>query len=96
MKEGFQMENQIMQEVLMFTAMIAPIVLGLVEAVKRTVRLPNNLLPALSLVIGVLLGLAAYPFTDMEPILRIWAGAYAGLGGTGIYETLKNRPGMTK
>ena len=90
------MENEVMQQVLIFTTILAPIVTALVQVIKGTVKLPNNALPILSLVAGLGIGTVAFPFTDMDITLRLWAGAFAGLGGTGLYEVLKNRIGSTK
>ncbi|MGE7762089.1 holin [Peribacillus sp. NPDC097895] len=32
----------------------------------------------------------------MDIVLRLWAGAFAGLSGTGLYEVFNNRIGTTK
>ena len=85
-----------MQQVLIFTTILAPIVTAFVQVVKGTVKLPNNALPIVSLVAGLAKGTVAFPFTDMDITLRIWAGAFAGLGGTGLYEVFTNRIGNTK
>ncbi|MFB6800504.1 holin [Peribacillus butanolivorans] len=78
------MDNEIMQQVLIITTILAPIVAAVVQVVKHTVNLPNNALPILSLVIGLGGGSVAFPFTDMDIVLRLWAGSFAGLGGTGL------------
>ncbi|WP_336863952.1 holin [Peribacillus frigoritolerans] len=85
-----------MQQVLIFTTILAPIVAALVQVVKQSVTLPNNVLPILSLVIGLAVGSVAFPFTDMDLVLRLWAGAFAGLGGTGLYELVAKREGTSK
>ncbi|KQU19220.1 holin [Bacillus sp. Leaf13] len=85
-----------MQQVLIFTTILAPIVAAVVQVVKQTVNLPNNALPILSLVIGLGVGSVAFPFTDMDIVLRLWAGAFAGLGGTGLYELIAKREGTSK
>ncbi|WP_397444158.1 holin [Peribacillus sp. R9-11] len=90
------MDNEIMQQVLIFTTLLVPIVTAVVQVVKSTVTLPNNVLPILSLVVGLGIGSVAFPFTDMDIVLRLWAGAFAGLGGTGLYEVFNNRIGTTK
>lgn len=89
-------DNEIMQQVLIFTTFLAPIVAAIVQVVKTTVTLPNNALPILSIVAGLAIGSVAFPFTDMDMTLRLWAGAFAGLGGTGLYEVFNNRIGNTK
>lgn len=90
------MENEIMKQVLIFTTLLAPIVTAIVQVFKSTVNLPNNALPILSLVAGFAIGSVAFPFTEMDITLRLWAGAFAGLGGTGLYEVFTNRIGNTK
>ncbi|MET1176937.1 holin [Peribacillus simplex] len=85
-----------MQQVLIFTTILAPIVAAVVQVVKQTVTLPNNVLPILSLVIGLAVGSVAFPFTEMDLVLRLWAGAFAGLGGTGLYELFAKREGSSK
>ncbi|MFJ7471106.1 holin [Peribacillus frigoritolerans] len=85
-----------MQQVLIFTTILAPIVAAVVQVVKQTVTLPNNVLPILSLVIGFVVGSVAFPFTEMDLVLRLWAGAFAGLGGTGLYELVAKREGTSK
>ncbi|MYL45071.1 holin [Virgibacillus halodenitrificans] len=85
-----------MQQVLIFATLIMPVVAALMEGVKRSVKLPKNFLPAISLIIGLLIGAAAYKFTDMDLVLRLWAGGFAGLAGTGLFELIKKRNGVTK
>ncbi|WP_405389433.1 MULTISPECIES: holin [Peribacillus] len=90
------MESEVMQQVLIFTTILAPIVAAMVQVVKQTVTLPNNILPILSLVVGLGVGSVAFPFTEMDIVLRLWAGAFAGLGGTGLYELVAKREGTSK
>ena len=90
------MDNEIMQQVLIFTTILAPIVAAMVQVVKQTAPIPNNILPLLSLVIGLGVGSVAFPFTEMDLVLRLWAGAFAGLGGTGLYELVAKREGSSR
>ncbi|WP_371069148.1 holin [Sediminibacillus sp. JSM 1682029] len=86
-----------MEDVLIFATVILPIVTALVELAKRTVTIPKNIVPAVSFVVGIAIGAAAYPFTDLELVLRLWAGGFAGLAGTGLFELAVNkREGTTK
>ncbi len=86
-----------MEEVLIFATVILPIVTALVELVKRTVTIPKNIVPVVSFVIGIAIGAVAYPFTDLELVMRLWAGGFAGLAGTGLFEIAVNkREGTTK
>ncbi|WP_440614815.1 holin [Bacillus subtilis] len=85
-----------MQDVLIFATVLAPILTALVQLVKKTVKLPTNIIPALSFVIGIGLGAVAYPFTDLDLVLRLWAGGFAGLAATGLFELGAKREGTTK
>lgn len=85
-----------MEELAVFITLIAPIVLAVVQLVKQTVKLPNNYIPLVSLIVGLLIGFLAAPFTDLDVSLRLWGGALAGLGATGLYEAMATRTGYTK
>lgn len=89
------MENEIMTQVLMFATVISPFVAGLLEVIKRLAALPKNFIPLIAVVIGVVLGAVAYPFTDMDVALRLWAGAGSGLSATGLFELVQKRSGHT-
>ncbi|KAB8126890.1 holin [Gracilibacillus oryzae] len=86
-----------MEEVMIFATVILPIVTALMEGVKRSVDFPKNIVPLVSLVVGLLIGAAAEPFTDLDLVLRLWAGGFAGLAATGLFElTFNKRIGSTK
>ncbi|MET3504926.1 holin [Halalkalibacter oceani] len=85
-----------MEPVLLFATVISPIILALVELLKRSVSLPKNIVPLVSLIIGLIVGAASYPFTELELILRLWAGALAALAATGLFELGNERAGRTK
>jgi hypothetical protein len=85
-----------MEEVFIFASVIVPIVTALVELLKKTFPIRKNFIPAISVVVGLIIGAAAYPFTDMELVLRLWAGGFSGLAGTGLFELVKPRQGVSK
>lgn len=85
-----------MDNVLLFATTLAPIVVALNQLVKRTINVPKNLIPLIGLVIGLGVGAIAYPFTEMDLILRLWAGGLSGLSATGLFELVKFRKGNTK
>lgn len=91
------MENQTLEAVLTFASVLAVFVLAAVQLVKNTVKLPSNVVPVIGLLIGLLIGAAAYPFTTLDVTLRLWAGGLAGLSATGLFElAFSKRPGTTK
>jgi hypothetical protein len=84
-------QNETMYQVLVFSTILAPIVTAVVELIKRSLPRLEPYLALLSVVVGALLGAAAYPFTDFELTARLWAGGIAGLASTGIYNSLLTR-----
>ncbi|MBU5673266.1 holin [Paenibacillus brevis] len=85
-----------MNNVLAFASVLAVFVLALVQLVKTTVNLPKNIIPLVGVVIGVMVGAAATPFTELDLSLRLWAGGLAGLSATGLFELGNKREGGTK
>jgi hypothetical protein len=64
--------------------------------IKNNIKLPRNVIPFIGLTIGLLVGAAAAPFTDLDTPLRLWAGGVAGLSATGLFElAFNNRSGST-
>ena len=85
-----------MLEVLAFATVLAPVITALTELVKRTALLPKNFIPLVSFIIGLGVGWAAYPFTELELVLRLWSGGLAGLAATGLFELGKTSIRRTK
>lgn len=75
-----------MTEILTFAVILAPIILAIVELIKRSSPIKNNLLPLTAFVVGLLIGLIAWPFTELDFAMRLWAGGFAGLSATGLFE----------
>ncbi|MFP7252939.1 holin [Virgibacillus sp. 7505] len=74
-----------MEEVMTFASIISPIVIALVQLIKKTITVNNRYLPLISLLIGILVGFLAWPFTDLDVVLRLWSGGFAGLAASGLY-----------
>lgn len=83
-------------ELLLLVTLISPVIVGLSEVAKQTVRIPKNMIPLVAIFIGILVGIAAAPFTTVDIYIRIWAGVIAGLASVGLYESGKTRDGYTK
>ncbi|MBT2293261.1 holin [Paenibacillus albidus] len=89
--------SDILNNVLAFASVLAVFVLALVQLVKNSVQLPGRLIPFIGLCIGLLVGAAAYPFSDLTLVLRLWSGGLAGLSATGLFElAFHNRSGSAK
>ncbi|MFB1098640.1 holin [Terribacillus sp. JSM ZJ617] len=74
-----------MEEVMTFASIISPIVIALVQLIKVTITVNNRYLPLISLLIGILVGFLAWPFTELDVVLRLWSGGFAGLAASGLY-----------
>lgn len=62
----------------------APVVSGIVQAVKYTGKVPGNFLPLIAIGVGVVLGLIAY-LVSKDPLMVV-SGLSAGLSAPGVYE----------
>ncbi|MGG1595550.1 holin [Terribacillus saccharophilus] len=74
-----------MNEVMIFATTLSPIVLALVQLVKKTTPVNNRYLPLISLLVGMVVGFISEPFTPLDTVLRLWAGGFAGLAGAGLF-----------
>lgn len=91
------MNNAILTQVLSFASILAVFVMSIVQLVKTTLNINKNLVPLVGILVGFLIGVVAYPFTDMDLVLRLWSGGLAGLSATGLFELAFNkRDGNTK
>lgn len=79
-----------MEDILLFSTIISPIILALVEVFKVTLpKFNKNYIPLVAIIIGIFVGWAAQPFSDLDLVLRLWSGGLAGLGATGLFELVK-------
>ncbi|MGN7409981.1 holin [Sporosarcina sp. SAFN-010] len=85
-----------MTAVLIFATILAPIILAVTELFKRTFTLPKTIIPLIAFAVGLFIGFAASPFTELDIVLRLWAGGLAGLAATGIFELGTPNEGKTK
>lgn len=85
-----------MADILILTSILVPVITGLVEAIKKAVNIKINFIPVVALLVGLIIGLAAQPFTDLDGINRLWAGGLAGLASVGLFEVVKQREGLSK
>ena len=85
-----------MADILILTSILVPIITGLVEMIKKAMNVPLNFIPVIALLVGLLIGFAAAPFTDLDYVNRFWAGGLAGLASVGLFEVVKQRDGQSK
>lgn len=75
-----------MTDVLIFATILAPIILAVIQLIKVSTPIKKNYIPLIAFVVGIFIGFAASPFTELELVLRLWAGVLAGLSATGLFE----------
>lgn len=75
-----------MEQILIFATVIAPVITAFFQLIKRVLPIRKNLIPLAALIIGLGIGALAIPFTDLELVYRLWAGAFGGLGAVGLFE----------
>jgi peptidoglycan biosynthesis protein MviN/MurJ (putative lipid II flippase) len=85
-----------MVELMVLVTVLGPVITGLVAVIKNAVKLQNNYIPLVALVVGVVVGFVAQPITDLDLYLRLWAGGIAGLVSVGLYEVGVKREGESK
>lgn len=91
-----KLEEFYMTTVLFFATILAPVVMALTELIKRTVKIKKNYIPFIAFAVGIFIGFASQPFTDLDLVLRLWSGGFAGLAATGLFELGNERNGFTK
>lgn len=81
----------------MLATVLAPILTGAVQLLKKTYPIPKNWIPLIALLLGIALGFFSTPFSMLDTASRLWAGGMAGLSSTGLFElAFNNRSGTSK
>lgn len=78
-----------MFEILAGATLIAPVIMGVVQAVKKAGNISKRYLPLVAIAIGMILGGLAL-FIDPSLSVRLWAGGISGLASVGLFELGKN------
>jgi len=71
-----------LQDVLLKSSWLLPLVVGLVEVAKEAVKIPARFLPLASVLIGLVVGLIVIQLSVIGGV----AGVVLGLGGVGLWE----------
>lgn len=89
-----------MEQIIAFAGIISVITIALTEVIKRTKAIPKNIIPIISIFIGVVVGgLTAFIpeiVSELSIAGRLLAGLISGLMATGIWETFKDKKGSNK
>lgn len=83
------MEQQ-MLELLGFASILAPIVSGVVQILKKKTTADGIMLPILAIFTGIIVGGAwALSFESSLLVAYLWAGFFAGMASIGIFEVAR-------
>lgn len=89
-----------MEQIITFAGIISVITIALTEVIKRTKAIPKNIIPIISIFIGVVVGgLTAFIpeiVSELSIAGRLLAGLISGLMATGIWETFKDKKGTSE
>ena len=89
-----------MEQIIAFAGVISVITIVLTEVIKRTKAIPKNIIPIISIFIGVIVGgLTAFIpeiVSELSIAGRLLAGLISGLMATGIWETFKDKKGTSE
>lgn len=78
-------------EMSIFITVLTPIIIAVVEAIKRTFTHINpNYFTFITIVVAIALAFLGYIFTDLPAVYRLWAGVFAGLSAAKLYDIGKN------
>lgn len=89
-----------MDNIITVAMILMPMVLAITEIVKSSVVMKKNLIPLVSVIIGLILGVLSYYVTDLHlegytVVDHVFIGFASGVLATGTYELGKFRGGNT-
>lgn len=89
-----------MDNIITVAMVLMPMVLAITEVIKSSVVMKKNLIPLISVVVGLVLGVLSYYVTDLRlegytMVDHIFVGFASGVLATGTYELGKFRGGST-
>ncbi|WP_413474789.1 holin [Staphylococcus equorum] len=86
-----------MEQIIAFATVIAVITTALTQVIKKASVIPKNIIPAVSMILGAVIGGVSVFIPEIVTELsiggRLLAGLISGLMATGLWETFKNREG---
>ncbi|MDG0821320.1 holin [Staphylococcus equorum] len=88
-----------MEQIIGFATVIAVITTALTQVIKKASVIPKNIIPAVSMILGAVIGGVSVFIPEIVTELsiggRLLAGLISGLMATGLWETFKTRTGNT-
>lgn len=79
-----------MEMIIVYAGVLAVLTVAFVQLIKKTTNIPDKLMPLISLLIGLLVGVIALFIPEITSDLSVGghllAGAISGLSASGIYD----------
>ena len=88
-----------MEVITSFALTISAITLGLTEVIKKLFNIPKDVIPLISIGLGVVVSLFSYVVPEIQTNISVYglilSGMISGLMASGMWETFKKRDEQT-
>ena len=88
-----------MEVITSFALTISAVTLGLTEVIKKLFNIPKDVIPLISMGIGIVVSVSSYLIPEINTNISLYglilAGIISGLMASGMWETFKKRDGNT-
>ena len=88
-----------MEVITSFALTISAVTLGLTEVIKKLFNIPKDIIPLVSMGLGVVVSLFSYVVPEIQTNISVYglilSGIISGLMASGMWETFKKRDGQT-
>lgn len=88
-----------MEVITSFALTISAVTLGLTEVIKKLFNIPKDVIPLISMGIGVVVSVSSYLIPEINTNISLYglmlAGIISGLMASGMWEAFKKRDGNT-
>lgn len=91
------LNDDLIKQAGVFVVWFAPFLAVVIEAVKLTFPgLDKRFLPLVAVVVGMVGGVAVFPFTSLDLYTRVLCGGACGLMATGLFEFSRQTKNIAK
>lgn len=88
-----------MEVITSFALTISAVTLGLTEMIKKLFNIPKDIIPLISIGIGVIVAVSSFLIPEIQTNISVYglilSGIISGLMASGMWETFKKRDGNT-
>lgn len=88
-----------MEVITSFALTISAVTLGLTEVIKKLFNIPKDVIPLISMGIGIVVSISSYLIPEINTNISLYglilSGIISGLMASGMWEAFKKRDGNT-